>query len=406
MNLDIGPIVSSLRRNRPAALLVILQVAIALAVFSNATWIVHQRFETLNKPSGLDDQNIFVISSTAFTDHFDYEASLQADLAYLRGLPGVVAAAPTDGVPFSQVGFSIDVWTNPTQTGTPETLSALSMDAEGLHALGLHLRAGRAFRADEIAAPPTEDKLTDFVPEVLITRSAAEALYPGQDPLGKTLYDPTGKPGAIIGILDDFTGSVTGGSATADHVALFPRMPPVDDLKYVIRAEPGRRDQLLATAAAHLAQSNPERVIKYARTLAQFKRRLYLADSNMEIFLSCAVGLVLATTCLGIYGLVTFNVSTRTRQIGTRRALGARRRDILRYFMVENGLLTAAGLLLGCGLALAAGAWLSRQYGLPRLNLYYLLFSVPILWLVGQLAAWVPAWRAGLVPPSVATRTL
>jgi putative ABC transport system permease protein len=280
------------------------------------------------------------------------------------------------------------------------------MDAESVHALGIHLRAGRAFRADEIAAAPTEDALTDFVPEVLITQSAADALYPRQNPLGKTIYDPTGKPAAIIGILDDFTGSASSGTTAANHVALFPRLPPRDDLKYVIRAEPGRRDELLATAAAHLAGSNQDRVIKYARPLAQFKRRLYLADSNMEIFLGCAVGLVLITTCLGIYGLVAFSVSTRTRQIGTRRALGARRRDILRYFMVENGLLTAAGVLIGCGFSLAAGAWLTGQYGLPSLNLYYLLVSAPILWIIGQLAAWIPARRATLVSPSVATRTL
>jgi putative ABC transport system permease protein len=406
MILDLRPIVASLLRNRAAALLVIFQVAIALAVFANAAWIVHQRFEALNKPSGLDDQNIFVISSAAFGEHFDYQASVQADLAYLRALPGVMAAAPIDVVPFSQVGFTIDLWTNPTQAGAPKTLNAFSMDADGLRALGVGLRAGRAFRADEIEAPPTEDTMTDFVPEVLVARSAAEALYPGQDPLGKTVYDPTGKPAAIIGILEDFTGSVPAGLASPDHVAVFPRMPAADDLKYVVRAEPGRRDQLLATAAAHLAQSNPDRVIKYARTLAQYKRRLYLADSNMEIFLGWVVGLVLITTCLGIYGLVMFNVTTRTRQIGTRRALGARQRDILQYFMVENGLLTAVGVLLGSGLALAAGAWLTRQYGLPRLNLYYLLFSVPVLWVVGQLAAWIPARRAALVPPSVAARTL
>ena len=126
----------------------------------------------------------------------------------------------------------------------------------------------------------------------------------------------------------------------------------------------------------------------------------------MEIFLSTAAALVLVTTCLGISGLVMFNVSTRTRQIGTRRALGARRRDILRYFMIENGLLTTAGLLLGCVLALGLGSWLTQEYGVPKLNPCYLLASVPILWMVGQLAAWIPARRATLVEPSVATRTL
>ena len=169
---------------------------------------------------------------------------------------------------------------------------------------------------------------------------------------------------------------------------------------------PGRRDQILAAAQNHLAHSNADRVVKYARPVEQFKRRLQLADRNMEIFLIAAAALVLTTTCLGISGQVVFNVSTRTRQIGTRRALGARRRDILQYFMVENGLLTTAGLLVGCVLALAVSAWLTHQYGVPKLNRYFLLGGVPILWILGQLAAWIPARRATLVDPSVATRTL
>jgi putative ABC transport system permease protein len=405
MDLNLGPIFSSFRRNRTGALLVVFQVAIALAVLANSAWIVRQRLEALNKPTGLDDANLFVVSTAAFNEHFNYQAAVQEDLAYLRGLPGVVAAAPTDAAPFSQTGFSIDVWTNPTQTGAPQELNAFSMDEQGLKALGGHLKAGREFRADEIRPPLTQHS-TEFVPEVLITQAAADVLYPGKNALGNTVFDPAGQPAAIVGIIENLIGSLPRGPRTGYQVALFPRMPEAGSLIYLVRTEPGRRDQLLSAAAAHLGHSNPDRVVKYARPVEQFKRRLQIADRNMEIFLTTAAALVLITTCLGISGLVMFNVSTRTRQIGTRRALGARRRDILRYFMVENGLLTTAGLLVGCVLALGLSAWLTRQYGVPKLNPYYLLGSVPILWVVGQLAAWIPARRATLVPPSVATRTL
>jgi putative ABC transport system permease protein len=405
IDLNLGPIFSTFMRNRTGALLVVFQVAIALAVLANSAWIVHQRLEALNKPTGLDDANLFVISTAAFNEHFQYQASVQEDLAYLRGLPGVVAATPTDAAPFSQTGFSTDVWTNPTQTGTPQELNAFSMDEQGLKALGGHLRAGREFRADEIR-PPLTQRSSDFVPALLITQAAADILYPGKNALGNTVYDSTGQPAAIVGIIDNLIGSLPRGLRTGYQVALFPRLPEARSLIYLVRTEPGRRDQVLAAAAAHLGHSNPDRVVKYARPVEQFKRRLQLADRNMEIFLSTAAALVLITTCLGISGLVMFNVSTRTRQIGTRRALGARRRDILRYFMIENGLLTSAGLLVGCALALGLGAWLSRQYGVPNLNPYYLAASVPVLWMVGQLAAWIPARRAALVSPSVATRTM
>src|ERR1700719_1050583 len=89
MDLSLGPIFSSFMRNRTGALLVVLQVAIALAVLVNSAWIVHQRIEALNRPTGLDEANIFVVSTAAFNEHFKYQASVQEDLAYLRSLPGV-----------------------------------------------------------------------------------------------------------------------------------------------------------------------------------------------------------------------------------------------------------------------------------------------------------------------------
>jgi putative ABC transport system permease protein len=405
MDLNLGPICSSFMRNRIGPLLVVFQVAIAVAVLANSAWIVHQRVEALGRPTGLDDANLFVVSTAAFNDHFQYQASVQEDLAYLRGLPGVVAAAPTDAVPFSQTGFTTDVWINPTQSGAPRELNALSMDEQGLEALGGHLRAGRKFRADEIR-PPLTQRSSEFVPEVLITQAAADVLYPGENALGRTLFDSQGKPATVIGIIDNLVGSLPHGFRTGYQVALFPRLPEARSLIYLVRTLPGRRDQILAAAQTHLAHSNADRVLKYARPVEQFKRKLQLADRNMEIFLITAAALVLITTCLGISGLMVFNVSTRTRQIGTRRALGARRRDIFQYFMVENALLTTGGLAVGCVLALAVSAWLSRQYGLPKLNPYFLMGSVPILWILGQLAAWIPARRATSVEPSVATRTL
>jgi putative ABC transport system permease protein len=405
MDLNLGPILRSFMRNRAGAVLVVLQVAVALTVISNSAWIVHQRAESLNRPTGFDDENIFAVSTAAFNERFQYDPSLQEDLAYLRSLPGVVAAAPTDAAPFSQTGFSTDVWINPTQSGAPNELNAFSMDEQGLKALGGRLRAGREFRAEEIMAPPTQ-RNSDFVPEIIITQAVAELLFPGQNALGKTVFNSSGQPAAIVGIIDNLIGSLPRGMRTAYQVALFPRKPEARSLIYLVRTGPGQRDRVLAAAQTHLAASNPDRVIKYARPLEQFKRRLYLADRNMEIFLITAAALVLITTCLGISGLVMFNVSTRTRQIGTRRALGARRRDILGYFMVENGLLTVAGLAVGCATAIGAGAWLSHQYGVPPLSPYYVLGSVPILWIIGQVAAWIPARRSTAVPPSVATRTL
>jgi putative ABC transport system permease protein len=143
-----------------------------------------------------------------------------------------------------------------------------------------------------------------------------------------------------------------------------------------------------------------------AHTLT-YDRQLLDADyRDVAIFLMLVTALILSVTCLGIFGLTTFNVSARTKQIGTMRAVGARKRDIVTHFLVENAIVLVAGALVGCTLALGVGYWLSDQYQLPRLDLHYLGVGVLTLAVIGQLAAWQPARRAASVPPSVATRTV
>jgi putative ABC transport system permease protein len=173
-----------------------------------------------------------------------------------------------------------------------------------------------------------------------------------------------------------------------------------------VRAEPGRRDALMRVVEDHLAKSNPGRSINYVRTLELYKERSYLSDRNMGIFLVSVTTLLLAITSLGVFGLATFNVSTRTKQIGTRRAVGARRGDIIRYFLAENWLITTGGVVVGCMLGLAVGYLLAREYQLERLDLYYLVGGALALWGIGLLAAWQPARRAAKISPAVAARTV
>jgi len=98
-------------------------------------------------------------------------------------------------------------------------------------------------------------------------------------------------------------------------------------------------------------------------------------------------------------GQIVHAQNAPTRIVGIRE-----HRDIVLYFRVENALLNSAGMLLGCLLALGIGQWLSVQDHPPRLDLYYLLGGVLALWIIGQLAAYIP--RAASVPPAVATRTI
>jgi putative ABC transport system permease protein len=124
-------------------------------------------------------------------------------------------------------------------------------------------------------------------------------------------------------------------------------------------------------------------------------------------FLLVGVSLaLLVITGLGIVGLASFWVQQRTRQIGIRRALGATRSNILRYFQTENFILATVGIVVGMGLAYAINLWLMHKYQVPRLPGSYLPIGAALLWALGQLAVLGPAMRASMIAPATATRSV
>jgi putative ABC transport system permease protein len=406
MNLNIRPILSALLRNRTGALLVSLQVAIALAVLVNALYIVMQRVERLRRPTGIDVDNVLIVATAGFDDRYQSVPASRADLDYIRSVDGVLAAGTIGGFPLSGGGNSQPLVPHPDDQRT-DNYNSFEIDENTLGALGLTVVEGRNFRHDEIQPPLTKTDASRFVPQIIVSRALARRLFPDSSPLGKVVYDILKQPATIIGVVDPVIGSFVD-HAHPDWVFFMPRSatPFIGGVNYAVRTRPGARETVMRTLEAHLPRSNPDRVVHWVRTLSHFRELSFLWDRAMTIYLLTVTALVIGICCLGIFALATFNVSTRTKQIGTRRAVGAQRGDIVRYFLVENGLVTSAGVVFGCLLALATGYWLSVHYALPRLDLYFLVGGILALWTIGQLAAWQPARRAAAVPPAVATRTV
>ena len=409
MSLNVRPIVSALLRTWAGPALVAAQVAVTLAVLANALYVVKQRIDKIGRPTGMDVENIFVIRSQGVTPKYAHAATIQADLAYLRGRPGVVAVTTMSYPPFGGEGDTIGVMLQLGDQKHAVGTHYYEVGDDAIKALGLNLIGGRPFSQNEILPPRIGDELSG-PGQAILTKAIADDLYPDGHALGKTFYDSADffNPATIIGIIDPMYGYRVGWDRV-DRVVLAPRLPYPDGqpiVNYVVRTVVGQRDRVMSSIRGPLEESNSDRVIQWVRPLDFFKNRSYAADRNMGVFLSAIIVMLVGITCIGIFGLVTFNVSTRRKQIGTRRALGAQRYDIVSYFLVENWLVTTTGVILGCGLALWAGSWLSVHYQLPRLDLYYLVGGIPVLWLVGLLAAWYPALRASTVSPAIATRTV
>jgi len=401
---NIRPIASALWRNRTGALLVAFQIAIGLAVLVNAVYVVKQRVEKIGRPTGMDTANMIWVSSAGFAKDFDHDASWRADLAVIRAIPGVKAASLISNIPLSGSGSSSGFEPKPGQD-TTESVPANTylVDEHAVAALGITLSSGRPFEPQEIL-PAIET--FDSAPQAIVTKSFVKGLFPDDpNPVGKTFYDGLDKPITIVGIIEHMHGAWVGWDKL-DNVVLFPRIDNGPGTLYLVRSEPGRRDGVMRDIEAKLGDSNPDRLLRWVRPFDYFINQSYLDDRNMAIFLVSVTSALLAITALGIFGLATFNVSTRIRQIGTRRAVGARRMDIVRHFLVENWMVTTAGVVAGCGGALAIGYWISTKYELPRLDLYYLVGGVLAIWLIGLAAALQPARRASTISPAVASRTV
>jgi putative ABC transport system permease protein len=401
--MEFRPILSAMLRNKTGAVLVGLQIALTLAVVANAVFIIMQRVEKIGRPPGFDSDNLIFVQSYGFGPNYDQRDTIERDLQVLRSLNGVVSASSINNIPMSGGGSATNLGPEPIREKITINVNNYTVDERGVESLGIKIVEGRNFTQGEIQYNP-DPASSDFVPFVILTKDAAQAIFGTEHAVGKTVHDQ-GHSAVVIGVMENMLGAWVGWDKLT-QVMLQPRIAAGPLARYVVRAEPGRRDALMAEIEQKLSGTNPNRAISWVRSHTEIKARSYRADSRMVAFLSVLIGLMITVTALGIVGLASFHVNVRRKQIGTRRAVGARRIDIIRYFMVENWLLTTGGVLAGSILAFAFGQWLSTAYALPRLPAIYVAGGVVVLWVLGQIAAFLPARRAAAIPPAIATRTV
>jgi len=407
---DLRPILSTLMRSKAGMVLIGTQIALTLAIVCNALFIMSQRLDLMGRASGINETDTFVISSQGFGAGFNIQTTIQADLALLRSLPGVAAAAPQNTVPLSGGGWSEGISLSPEQKTSTAGAAIYFTDEHGIDAFGLDLVAGRNFKSEEIGF--RDQRENEWPPGIIITRLLGEKLFPGESPIGKQFYlNVEAAPITVVGVIEKMQmpwprpGSRSGDPNTVEYSILVPQIVPFgNSYAYLVRAEPGRRDELMGVVEAKLGESNRSRLVEDLKSLQDIRAEAYRRDRAMTLILGGVIVALLGVTALGIVGMASFWVGQRTRQIGTRRALGATRRDILAYFLTENFLITTIGILVGVVLTYAFNLWLMANYRSPHLPWFYVPVGVVCLWLLGQIAVLGPATRASRVPPAVATR--
>jgi putative ABC transport system permease protein len=408
--MEIRPILSSLLRNKTGALLIAAQVALSLAIVANALYIIQDRMVRVSRPSGVADEHAqFRFAVTPLKDPESPEAKVdlqQRVAAMLRALPGVESVAMTNQLPLSTSGWNMGLSVDTKQPETT-TNTAMYFGPDSLvQTLGLKLIEGRDFRPEDVEIIDPE-KTKSLGRIAIVTKATAEKLFPGGKAVGKTIYLGTGAdafPMQIVGVVERLqTPWAQNGERGELSTILASRF--VDTYsQFAVRAAPGQRDRVMKDAEAGLRKI-PGMMVVSNESMDENRHDIYRDDRAIAWMLATVTALLLLVTASGVVGMATLWVNQRRKQIGVRRALGARKVDILRYFITENVLITTGGIVAGLVLAVGLNQLLVSQLELPKLPVLYLGVAPVVLWLVGIAAVYAPAWRASSISPATATRS-
>lgn len=398
--MEIGPITRALRRNKTRFVLIVVQIAITLAVVTNAITLILAERAKMQIPSGFDDANLIWITSRPFASAFGDRAyritSVETDLRALRSIPGVASVTNTSFVPWGGGGSS-----SQTQVaggdGSKFQTQVYTGTTGFLQTLGVHVVAGRDFRTNDINDDPNAKTST-----VMISRELEKLLFKNGSAVGRQLLESDGSTDNIVGVFDPFYEPY-GGWPIERYAVIYAAHVSRRGAAFLVRVQPGAMKSVAAAIEPALLKANDGRNVQ-TQTILELKDQLFSQSHVIIGGMMAVIVLILLVTGLGIVGVTSFSVTERRKQIGTRRALGATKFAVLRYFLVENWIVTNAGLVLGVAAAYALNIGLVTKAGGAKLDGQFVVAAVLLLWAQGIAATLVPALRATRVSPVVATR--
>jgi putative ABC transport system permease protein len=370
--------------------------------------IIQQHLSAMRRPSGIDEANIFTLQNHWVGEPEDLRASIEADLVALRNIPGVVDAEATNSYPLRGGGWSWGIRLKPdANNGGAAGTTLYFNDAHGLDAMGLKLVAGRWFSSSEIDEMRIDDEKGS--PSAVLTAALAKKLFPKSAAVGQVIYMITDAPVHVIGVVEraQTPWPAQGwGDTFAEYSTFLPLQFVANQMSYLVRARPGELASVMHAAPERLYAVTRQRVIDQLMPFSETRTRAYQIQQSESWLLGAVCALLLAITGFGTVGLTMYWVGQRRRQIGLRRALGARRIDILRYFHTENLMIAGIGALLGVAGGMGANLWMATHLGTGRMSWVYIGIGALIVLVLCQLAVLWPAYRAASISPSLATRGL
>jgi predicted permease len=396
--------------------LVVGQVALTLALLTAAGLFMRGAMKASDADPGfaLDGVLANVSPSLAGYDETRGRAAMRNVLQRVRSTPGVHSASVASLVPFGDIREGRTVQragtppADPGQQPTGADATFTVIGADYFDTLRLAVVRGRGFTA-------SEEDAAGGIRVAIVDEALARELFGRPDPIGERVQlvrqdTPTSEPLEIVGVVASVRDSMfTRGPEPHIYLPYGQSYRGVMNL-HVRLATPGQAAEtaMLGTLRQEIRAADPAVAVLSLKTLRQHRDQgiaLWAVNSGARLFsVFGAVALLLAV--IGVYGLKSYVVAGRTREIGVRMALGATRGNVLWLVMREGLVLTAVGVGLGLGLSWALGRLLSGMlYDVGALDPLVFMIAPTVLTLSAIVAAYVPARRATRVLPLTALRT-
>ncbi len=400
--LETGPIIRAMLRRPAGPLLIILQLAITIAIVSNSLSFIQQRSEFINRDPGLKVEGLLRIWIKQDETLGNIDDTIEEDLRFLNSQSTVKSAIAIDGLPMGGSGGTSGFSTSSTpdsSEGDQATSAGASMIrvTEGwLETLGATLVEGTDFAFDDYQRFRQENAPSSS--PIILTEVIAEQLFPDQNPIGQSLYMGELVSFTVVGVVENIFGHQRY-SERPYHTVIFPKLTLRDSSNYLIRTNESNEELVLNDLVEELRNLNDTRIVGDEKTMTTIAGDTYSGEYAMITLLSIVVILLIGVNALGVVGLTSFWISQRRKQIGIRRALGASRTAIVRYFLLENMMLVAGAVFIGGIAAISASIYMVKAYGFEPLAWFYIPASALAVLLITLGAAIFPVKKASQISP-------
>jgi predicted permease len=391
-----------IRRNRIGKVLVVSEVALASVLLIGAGLLI-KSFDALQQvDTGFNPKNLLTmqldLSAPKYNDQNTRTVFFKTLLERFRSIPGVVEAGATTTLPFStgeeENGFFIEG--RQMYPGQFFVAPFRIIDPDYFTVMGVPLHDGRFFT-------PQDDK--DTTPIVMINDTMAKRYWPGESAIGKRIaltFEPN-KWRSVVGVVGDVRGADLALDAKPEMYLVYTQLSlPFSCFVVRTAANPGSMVSAVKREVLSADSNQPVSNIKMMdQMISDSVSRPRLRKFLLEIF----AGISIVLAAIGLYGLMSYSVGQRSREIGIRMAVGAQRQDVLYQILREGCRLAGLGMLLGLAMAFMLGKELaSLLYGVSSGDPLTFVAVSALLAGVAVVSCFFPARRAANVDPIVALR--